>query len=297
VAQLDGSHAGSVRLVNTAPTSDLERRIRQLAADAIGIGVQSVRSVERIEHGLTNDSWIVRAPRLAVVVRLNSASSSELQIDRTSERRILEVVSQAGLGPRVLVCDPEAGVLVTELLSGSPWSLEYARTTVGIARLANLLRELHALSIADGIGRVDLSRVIEGYWTTLQAAGRTITPDVIAKHEQARATTAMLKADMRARLCHNDVHHLNLMDDGRLRLLDWEYAGLGDPFFDLAGVCCYHAYTPEQREQLLQHYLGRPDQPASTRLAAACWLFDYIRELWVAVRDVGRQVGVTTKIT
>ena len=39
-------------------------------------------------------------------------------------------------------------------------------------------------------------------------------------------------------------------DDGRLRLIDWEYSGVGQRLFDLASVCVYHKYDKLQREQL-----------------------------------------------
>ena len=37
------------------------------------------------------------------------------------------------------------------------------------------------------------------------------------------------------RPCHNDLLTANFIDDGtRIRIVDWEYAGMGDVFFDLA---------------------------------------------------------------
>ena len=48
--------------------------------------------------------------------------------------------------------------------------------------------------------------------------------------------------------CHNDVHHLNVVGGDELRLIDWEYAGAGEPLFDLASVCVYHGYDRTRRE-------------------------------------------------
>ncbi len=38
------------------------------------------------------------------------------------------------------------------------------------------------------------------------------------------------------RLCHNDAFHSNFIHSDRLYLIDWEYAGMGDIFFDLASI-------------------------------------------------------------
>lgn len=262
----------------------IEDRVRSLAAGALDVPTEAIRSVERIVHGLTNDNWIARGPQRSVVVRLNSPKADDLGVDRRNEARALQIAMQAGVGPRVLRYDLESDVLITELLPGTPWSVEYARSGAGIARLAQLLREVHALPIYDGIKRVDALAVIESYWATLEAAGRMALAGSPEQQATARVLGQRLRTDVRLRLCHNDVHHLNLMDDGRVRLLDWEYAGFGDPFFDLAGVCCYHDYDAEQCEALLRHYIGRPDAAATERLDTARWLFNYIRELWTAVR-------------
>ena len=55
-------------------------------------------------------------------------------------------------------------------------------------------------------------------------------------------------------LCHNDPWHNNFLDDGTVRLLDWEFAGMGDPFFDLASVA--GASLPEENAFLLECYFG-----------------------------------------
>jgi thiamine kinase-like enzyme len=82
------------------------------------------------------------------------------------------------------------------------------------------------------------------------------------------------------------VHHLNIVDAGELRLIDWEYAGIGEPMFDLASVCVYQRYDERRRHQLLSAYPGGSEAAAYQRLEMACWLFEYVRELWLAVREL-----------
>lgn len=255
------------------------------ATEALGTGVDAVNYVEPIKHGLTNRSSIVYTGLDVVIVRISEADERQLRIDRSSEALTLDAVAAAGIGPPVLLCDPRRRVLVTRYL-GPTWSIEQARGDTEIVRLAQLLRRLHDLAAPAGVARVDLAATVNGYLRTLDERGASSGLTVRSVRECATAMAQQLARDALVRLCHNDVHHLNIVDSGDgLRLLDWEYAGTGDPFFDLASACVYHRYDRAQRERLLRAYLPAGAAGAWHRLELACWLFDYIRDLWMAVRE------------
>ena len=62
--------------------------------------------------------------------------------------------------------------------------------------------------------------------------------------------------------CHDDLLNLNWMDEdtpgeiGEIRLLDWEYAGMGDIFFDLGNFSHHHRLNDDQVRFFLQEYFG-----------------------------------------
>ena len=240
--------------------------------------------VEAIKHGLTNRSWLVTTDKSRFVVRLSDASAHELQIDRDSEAVVLQVVARAGIGPEVIRCDPRHGVLVTRYL-GPTWSERDAQDLDNIDRLGELLRRLHELAVPAGVRTVDLALTAEGYVRTLLERGTHSALTSAELRERADRTARELSKDSIVCLCHNDVHHLNVVDgsDG-LKLIDWEYAGVGERLFDLASVFVYHGYQRSQRERLLSAYAAPSEAVSPQRLDLACWLFDYIRDLWMAVR-------------
>lgn len=256
----------------------------EIAARVLGITAESILSCEPIKHGLTNESWLVRSRRDDIVVRISNAAEQALQIDRQSEALVLAAVGEAGIGPEVLLCDPAQRVLVTRYL-GDTWTEADAVQDANIQRLGQLFRRLHRVSPPTGARRVELSDTLEGYFRTLQERG--IQPALTTKSLRDRALQVALKLreGSAATLCHNDVHHLNITDDGTLRLIDWEYAGVGQRLFDLASVCVYHNYDKLQREQLLSAYTSLTELTTWHRLELACWLFDYVRDLWTAVRE------------
>lgn len=256
----------------------------QVVAVALDLGTGRIRDIEPIKHGLTNRSWLVSTDGDRFVVRISDVGSAEeLQIDRDSEAVVLQHVARAGIGAQVLRCDPTRGILVTRYL-GATWTEQDAQSDYNIDRLASLLRRLHALDVPAGVRAVDLGSTVDGYVRTLLERGTHTGLVSSALRDCADETAMQLREDSTPCLCHNDVHHLNVVGSDPIRLIDWEYAGIGEPLFDLASLCVYHRYRKPQRERLLTAYAAPSAAISWQRLELACWLFDYIRDLWMAVR-------------
>src|SRR6266540_177225 len=55
--------------------------------------------------------------------------------------------------------------------------------------------------------------------------------------------------------CHNDLLPANLIHDGaRVRIVDWEYAGMGDRYFDLGNLAVNSGLGPADEAALLEAY-------------------------------------------
>jgi thiamine kinase-like enzyme len=86
--------------------------------------------------------------------------------------------------------------------------------------------------------------------------------------------------------CNNDLLAANIIDTGdRLWLIDWEYAGNGDPAFELGNVWSESNLSLDQLEELVARYHGeaRPDQVARARLLGV--MSKYGWTLWGSIQD------------
>jgi thiamine kinase-like enzyme len=263
-----------------APDADeleLQLRLRECAAT----GTLADGIVARIEGGLSNRAWRLDARGERWFVRLGHPQAARLGVDRRSECEVLRAASSAGLAPQVRACDPATGLLVTRFIDGATWRAADATTDVNIRRIAECLRRLHALPIPEGVHSVDYQRQARHLSASLSAM------DATARTLHARAAEAFERIDaarLPATLCHNDLHHLNILDDGtRLWLVDWEYGGRGNPLFDIAGFLALHDFGPGPTAAFLDAYGWWP--PADRRwLEDARWLFDYVQWLWYRSR-------------
>jgi thiamine kinase-like enzyme len=214
-------------------------------------------------------------------VRLGGGGSESLGVDRRSECHLLAAVSTAGLAPEVLVCDPRADLLVTRLVGAETWTRQAARDSANLRRIGAALRVLHSLPLRAGIARVSFAaqaRFLEDQLGASESAHAAV------RRVAASAFETLAGREQIVALCHNDLHHLNILDDGdRLWLVDWEYGGCGDPLFDIASFLCQHESTHQERHVLLSAYAGDASVPIEL-VEAACRAFDYVQWLWYRLR-------------
>ena len=105
-----------------------------------------------------------------------------------------------------------------------------------------------------------------------------------------RIERALLDAPIELLPCHNDLLNANFIDDGeRIRIVDWEYAGMGDPFFDLGNFSVNHDLTPDEDAILLEAYEGEVRPSRLARLALMRIVSDFREAMWGVL-----QQGIST---
>jgi thiamine kinase len=233
--------------------------------------------------GALNRSWRVGTADRACYVRLAEPEARHLGADWESEAVLLDIASAAGLAPRPLIAVPAAGLLVCEFLDGRVLSALEARTPSRIEAIGRLLRAVHELPPSAGIRKLDFAVQARALEARLDAADRARF-----RGESGAVFERLTAGRGPAVPCHNDVHAENLLDtESRLVLVDWEYGGVGDAVFDLAGLASHLSLDAAQRAHLLDAYGSRE---AGMRLTDACWAYDYVQWLWyrAAAQGVGR---------
>jgi thiamine kinase len=239
--------------------------------------------------GLVNETYRVLRDGGAHALRVAAANPCDLGVDRAWEARVLECACRADLAPALEYCDPQRGILIAQWVDGRSWSPAEVRRKSNIARMAQLVRRLHALPVPTPARLMSPSAWIDCYSamdlrTAAQLGTTADLPLMAALRSASAERLAALAALPRADpvLCHSDLHTLNLIDRGpTLVLLDWEYAHVSDPLWDLAGWSANNDLEDEFEHELLRNYLGRtPARDEYLRLQLLGWLYDYVCLLW-----------------
>jgi len=237
-----------------------------------------------LSGGITNRNFLITVAGEAdrYVIRLAGNDTYLLGISREVEHAATVAAAGVGVGPEVVAFIRPEGYLVTRFIIGQPVSDTAARDPDTLARVADSIRRIHGGPAIPGLF-VPL-KVCEAYHALATARG---VPEP-AGWQAALATgrrieRALLDAPLPLAPCHNDLLNANFIDDGeRIRIVDWEYAGMGDQFFDLGNFSINHELTPEQDAAFLCAYdqTDAPDRARLARLTLMRVVSDFREAMW-----------------
>jgi thiamine kinase-like enzyme len=239
--------------------------------------------LETLGGGITNRNFLVEVGGERFVLRIGGKDTALLGIDRYSEYEASRMAARLGVGPEVIAFLEPEGYLVTRYIEGRPLPPDELRRPETLGTMARTLRHIH-----DGPpfpGRFNAFRVVEAYSSTAAAHGVRVPGEYGEALELARAIEG-LRGARPQRPCHNDLLNANLIHDGdHIRIVDWEYAGMGDVFFDLANFSINHELVEEEWRTLLAAYFGdlRDTDVASLRLMR--FMSDFREAMWGVVQQ------------
>jgi thiamine kinase-like enzyme len=255
---------------------DVERLCRSIVPGAGSVQVQALGA------GLLSETYKVTRDGAAYALKVAAEHRPELAMDRAWEVRVLERAGGAGLAPRLVYSDADSAVVLARWVSGRPWVSQESTLAANIRGVASLLRRVHALAVPVQPRVVSPLQWITIYSTALSQ--RSAPPG-----DPALRTAAVTRAQQIAEpplatgvVCHSDLHAMNLIRGAEsLILLDWEYAHVADPLWDLAGWSANNDLEAGAQWTLLSDYLQTtPAQQDWRRLRLFLWLYDYVCLLW-----------------
>jgi len=239
--------------------------------------------LEPLEGGITNRNFKVLVDGNAYVLRVGGKDTKLLGIDRRAEHAAALGAAAAGAAPEVVAFVDDIGALVTRFVEGRALGSEELRTPETIALLAATLKSVH-----DGrpmpIG-FDSFAVVAAYAGTAFARGVEI-PSAYEAASEVAVRIERLRGPQPLRPCHNDLLSANLIFDGaQVWIIDWEYAGMGDVFFDLANFSANNELGPDEDDELLRAYFGARTDAAAAALAAMKFMSDFREAMWGVVQQ------------
>ena len=193
---------------------------------------KTIESFMLLKHqGHCNNNYLLQTPHQNYLIR-----KFKLQNDRKSEFKVQKIVYKKGIGSKPILLDEQKGLMICEFIEGehreqlNPFLLK---------KLSLLLHKLHKIKFRKKI-------------TPLK---KHFTP----KDKKVKKAFILLqKEPQELRLSHNDLHQKNILFSKRnIKLIDWEYAGVNDLYFDLVSIIIEFKLNKETEIIFLKSYFQR----------------------------------------
>jgi thiamine kinase-like enzyme len=225
--------------------------------------------VEVLRGGLAHHSWIVTVDGERYVLKILNRELEEFDIIIPLQQVIANttLAGRTGVGAHVAHALHDVPAIVIEFIDGRTLVPEDMRKPEIQQRLTAQLRSLHAgepftnrLSIFDQLDRY--MGIAAKFEVPMPDGMLELLPEV----ERIRTT---LEADLpELKPCNNDLAPVNIMDDGRIRIIDYDLGGLNDVGFELGNIGAENEFDPDEMARFCELYYTehRPRELARARL-------------------------------
>lgn len=251
-----------IQNIDTLFLDNVSGKIRLSICDALGCAASDIKDINVLQKGLTNILFTFCVKGSMYIFRWPGDSSSFF-IRRRNECRAQQLAAASGVDSTCVYID-EAGVKIAHFVEGcEDLSGVYYKDIEFMKSLARSIRRFHDASrgMADAAD-YDYDPIAECERYMSEAS--KVKGDLFAmfKDEWSEARELQRYADMdgmEKTMCHNDINQDNcLLKDGRLDIIDWEFAGWNDRAYDFGRVIAGYSFDDERIDKILAAYFDRP---------------------------------------
>jgi 5'-nucleotidase len=267
-------------------TAEQEQNVRTLLAGFdLGDRVPPPYAVARLQAGANNENFVVESGGERFVLRIARPTAARFNLDRVRNVRAHEAAAAAGVAPEIVAAKlPEAHYLA-RFIAGPCLNNERVHQPGVVAAVGRALKSLHG------------ARAIEGGFSSFADTRRYLA---IVVEEGLRLPDGlealMLKVDQIERVfdelavtdcvCHNDLVPQNIIEAPTgMQLIDFEFAGMGNPYFDLGNFAADAELSDAERGELVTAYFGFFDRAEDARVRLMVFMSGVRDALWATVAE------------
>ena len=273
-------HSTDVVEINTyEQLREIDSNSNQLKTDAIQVicaaletSPEYITGITVLKKGMTNRSFLFTCKDKKYIMRIPGEGTDQL-INRRQEASVYHAIADKNICDDIAYINPENGYKITEFLEGArvcdPSDYE------DVKKCMSRLRDFHAMKLKVA-HEFDIFGQMEFYETLWDG-----TPSVYKDYEKTKANVRSLKPYIDAHAGEKILTHIDAVPDNflfvrrngkeKIRLIDWEYAGMQDPHVDIAMFCIYSLYNKRQVDRLIAAYFTDGCDDA-TRIKIYCYI-------------------------
>ena len=267
----------------------------ECVAKVFQVKESEITHIRCLKAGMTNKSFLFEVHGRHYICRI-PGPGTELLINRRQEKAVYDAVTPLDITERILYFDGETGYKVSEYYEDSRnpdnQNWEDMKICMGVVRRLHdsNLKVNHSFDIRERIA----------FYEGLCRGNNCLYFDDYAqvKDQMNQLMDRLAQLNPPKTLSHIDsnVDNFLFLENGDVRLIDWEYAGMCDPLIDISMTAIYSYYDVDSVDKLTQLYLERePDDEERFRVYAYVALGGFLWALWAVYKEsLGEEFGEYT---
>lgn len=231
---------------------------------------QPIAKIEIMPGGLTNKNFKISLLDGTVVAVRLAGKGTASYINRPAEKHNATQMASIGIAPEIYFYDPKSGSQLCEyIFADTMRPLDFQTNTDVLVKAAQVMRRYHDSGM-EFISRFNPIAKIHEYRSILKDAGYNKRyegwEDILKSLDLIE--NAYQKNPPKLVCCHNDTLAENFMYNGKtMRVIDWEYGGMNDAYYDIACVCVENPLDDECEGTYLNAYCdGEPTEEQKARV-------------------------------
>ncbi|SEK61498.1 Thiamine kinase [Carnobacterium iners] len=246
----------------------LDQTVISVIAEVMTIEPSEIKNMTYLKKGMTNDSFKFEVKDKSYIIRIPGAGTDKL-ISRSNEYDVYEVLKGKKISDNVVYISNESGIKITEFWETARVSDPFDQNDV--QRCMKKLREFHNsnLKVAHTFNPFE---EIEFYESLRQGK-----PSVFENYVEVKKNVLSLEKLVNQLPKNFVLAHIDSVSDNFLFLeddvfvIDWEYAAMQDPHFDVGMFAIYSMYNREQTDYLIDSYFAG-ECAEETRIKIYCYI-------------------------
>lgn len=256
-------HAGDFVEINTyEQLRELDCNSNQLKTDAMQVicktlntSVDKITNITVLKKGMTNRSFLFECKNKKYIMRIPGEGTDKL-VDRYQETNVYHAIADWQISDNINYINPDNGYKISEYIEDAKTCNPFCKDDV--SKCMKFLRAFHELGLNvehtfDIYSKIDF---YESLWNG--------EPSIYKDYKLTKKNIISLRPFIEANIEKKTLTHIDAVPDNflfykengaeKIRLIDWEYAGMQDPHIDIAMFCIYSMYNKTQIDQLIEMY-------------------------------------------